>query len=259
MQIHIALAEDNTKHLQQLQQFIQSNSNYVVDVAANNGKQLIQYLHHCKLKPQVAIVDYEMNPVDGLQLAHYIHLYFPDVSVMAISSHIHNYALDNMFAYGCKGYKSKYFFTLNNQNLKHLLKPAVDEFLKAIKTLANNEFYLDSYFTLQELYELNNTKIVQLSKTYSLNNQHLMQKMQITKKQYQVLYLHVIGFTASEVAQLLFISNNTINNYLTDLKQKLKVGNQKDLITQCYRYNIIPCASYEFYNKYNGGGKLASP
>lgn len=255
MPIHIAIAEDNAKHLQLLQQFIQTKSDYVVDITANNGKQLIQYLHHCKELPHVAIVDYQMNPVDGLQLAYYIHLYFPTVSIMAISGHIHNYALDNMFAYGCKGYKSKYFLSLNSDHLKHLLKSAVQELLGAIEKLANNEFYLDSYFTLQNLYNFENNKITQLSQQYVTKNEHLKHQLHITKKQYQVLYLHTIGFTATEIAPLLFISNNTVNNYLTDLKQKLQVSSQKDLITQCYRYNLIPCASYEFYQQYNGGGK----
>lgn len=255
--IHIGITEDSSKHLQLLEKYIQTSPHFKIDIVAHNGQAMLQYLHQSKKLPNVVIVDYEMNPVDGLQLAYYIHLYFPTVKILALSGHIHQFAIESMYACGCNGYKSKFFLSRLSTNLQHLLKPAIKEFLDAIQQINEGQFYIDSYFTNQNLYDYETTKIKQLNKAQNDNIDKKKLHFKLSKKQYQILYLISIGFTSHEIAEAICISENTANNHMTELKKKLKASNQKDLMMQAYRNQLVPCATYEFINNMGGGVKFS--
>jgi len=251
--IHIGITEDSSNHLQLLEKYIQSSPHFKIDFVAQNGQAMLQYLHKSKKLPNVVIVDYEMNPVDGLQLAYYIHLHFPTVKILALSGHIHQFAIKNMYACGCNGYKSKYFLSNLSDNLQHLLTPAIKEFLDAIQQINEGQFYVDSYFTNQNLYDFETIKIKQLNKTHNDTISKKKFHFELSKKQYQILYLISIGFTSHEIAEVLCISEHTANNHMSELKKKLKASNQKDLMVQAYRNQLVPCASYEYIGNMGGG------
>lgn len=243
--ITIAIAEDCIAHQKLLKQYIDQKNNMQLLHIAGNGLQAIQYCHlTAKSLPDVMIVDYEMRPVDGLQLTDYLDMFFPEIKVLALSGHSHLYAIENMFACGALGFKNKLF--LASVSAKGaFFDEYLNYFYNAVETVAQKDYYLDETFswgqTVGFSFQSHNPQSLKQEQQY--HTKKVLHQFNITKEAYQKFYLYCAGMTVKEIASMVALSENTVDNTIKIVMGKLGARDRHDAILQAYRYRLIPSAT----------------
>jgi DNA-binding NarL/FixJ family response regulator len=68
-------------------------------------------------------------------------------------------------------------------------------------------------------------------------------KEQLTLREMEVLQAIAKGFNTREIAELLYVSNNTIETHRKSLMSKLEARNAVDLVLKAINLGIIPLDS----------------
>lgn len=71
------------------------------------------------------------------------------------------------------------------------------------------------------------------------NKQKLMQKIKLTKRETEILYLICNGMTNNEIAEKLFISNRTVDNHRANLLSKTNIKNTASLVAFAFKNKLI--------------------
>ena len=192
--ITVALAEDCIEHQTLLKQYLNQNPNFKLAHIANNGIEMVQYCHslHPIDLPNVIIADYQMNPMDGLQLTQYLTTTFNGLKVLALSSHDHLYPIENMFACGAMGFKNKFFLASLYQN-KPIQKEWLQSFYDAITTVANGNYFIDEILlnaSDSNGFSFKTHSPTLLQQQQNKFTQNIIYKLGITEREYQVFYLY---------------------------------------------------------------------
>ncbi|MBS1773411.1 MAG: response regulator transcription factor [Bacteroidetes bacterium] len=125
--IRLAIADDHQVLLKGLKMLLAHQPEFVVEIEANNGQELIDKIDAAENKPDVCLLDIRMPIMDGLQALAHIKRRWPSVKVIMLSQHNHEHIIINCLRNGANGY---------------LLKEAnTDIIYDAIKEVHKNMFY----------------------------------------------------------------------------------------------------------------------
>lgn len=236
--ITIAIAEDCKDHFEKFSSLIESNKNFKIVNHSYSGLQMVQWLTQTKQLPQVLIVDYQMNPMDGQQLIQYVILEKMNVKILAFSNHNHHYAVKSMFECGATGYLNKVYLFCND---KDYAKATIAE---AIETVASGKLYLDPFIS-DNVFSMQQNNVFAMQNGYYHNLNARINYLKITPCEYRAMYLFCCGFRISEIIDITYTTTKTIDSHLCNIKKKLLVTNDRDLCVEVIRQNIIPSAKYE--------------
>lgn len=64
-------------------------------------------------------------------------------------------------------------------------------------------------------------------------------KINLTKRELEVIKLIMKGYTSNQIAEELFISNRTVDTHRANLMQKLDVKNSIELINKVTQENLL--------------------
>ena len=70
-------------------------------------------------------------------------------------------------------------------------------------------------------------------------NQYELNKLKLTKREYQILELLVQGYRNAEIAEALYLSLSTIKTHVSNLYSKLEVKSRYQAITKAKRMEIV--------------------
>jgi len=162
----------------------------------------------------IAIVDYQMPGMSGVETIHRILRIRPHLKILALSNYDELSYIQSMMDAGAKGFV-----------LKSIEPP---EMLKALRTILSNKNYYcnDVSIKIIEAAENKNTKKVQLEKILST-------------RETDVLRLIAMEMTNEEIAQKLFVSKRTIDTHRQNLINKLNVKDTAGLVKAAYKFNLI--------------------
>lgn len=162
----------------------------------------------------VAIVDYQMPGISGVETIQRILRFKPQIKILALSNHDELSYIQSMMDAGARGY------VLKN------IEPA--ELLNAIKTIRSGKIYYcsDVAIKLLESSEEKNSKKIQVKK-------------KLTSRQTEVLQMIVMELTNDEIAQKLCIGKRTIDSHRQNLINKLQVRNTAGLVKAAYKLNLV--------------------
>ena len=180
---------------------------------AENGKELISALP--KNKPDVILLDLKMPEMDGIETAQQIRKSDNDVKIIVISMYDDEKYVIHLMEIGANGY---------------LLKNAEPEEIRtAIFTAYENGYYFNDFVNKALLKKI--THRTQVKPVFNKN-------IELTDREQEVLKLICQEHTATEIANLIFLSPRTVEGIRTKLLEKIGVKNTAGLVMYAVKNKI---------------------
>ncbi len=177
---------------------------------AANGKEAVQLLRN-GAKPHVALLDYEMPLMNGLEATVEIKRDFLGVKVIMLTMLQSKELIEEAVAKGVSG------FLFKNTSL--------DELSDAIQRVAGGDTYFSSDVTLTLLKPAHNPNAPLLAL--------------LSDREIEILKLVAKGLSSTEIGQQLFISPRTVDTHRNNIIQKLEVPGIAGLVQFAVRNKLV--------------------
>lgn len=177
---------------------------------ASNGKEVIQLLRN-GAKPNVALLDYEMPLMNGLEAAEEIKRDFFGVKVIMLTMLQDKSLIEAAVAQGVRG------FLFKNTSL--------EELGDAIQRVAAGDTYFSSEVTLTLLKPVHNPDAPLLDR--------------LSDREIEILKLVAQGLSSPEIGQQLFISPRTVDTHRNNILQKLELPGIAGLVHFAVRNKLV--------------------
>lgn len=216
--IKIILAEDHLVVRNGIKLLLESQSDLAVIGEASSGKEALDILA-TGLIPDLLLTDISMAEMDGLELIDQLTLHYPDVKVIVLSMLNNTQYVIKAFEKGALGYLVK--------------NVGYDELLFCIHHVFKGGKFLCEEISMQMLDKLQDLP----SMTYQLKE--LMEEIDLTDREVEVLELIGEGMTNLEIADKLFLSKRTVEGHRQNLLEKTKSKNTASLIKYAVKNRLI--------------------
>lgn len=198
----IILADDHILLRNALRTSIESVPDLKVIAEVSDGMELLEFL--TTLQPDLIVLDISMPNMRGIEAAQEIKKYYPGIKILILTMHKSEEHLREALAAGVDGYLLK--------------ENAYEDLIKAIRTIQQGKRYI-SNLVLTEVKE-----IILQDKGWSRQTGFL------STREIVVLKLMAEGKSSRKIADLLFISVPTVNRHRFNIKRKLSLKSNADLI-----------------------------
>ncbi|NGM61718.1 response regulator transcription factor [Sphingobacterium sp. SGG-5] len=216
--INIILAEDHLVVRNGIKMLLDTQDNMRVIAEANNGNEVINLLDRGVL-PDVIMTDIGMPDMDGITLVETLSARFPSIKVIILSMLNNSQDVADAFAKGAKGYLVK--------NVSY------GELLFAIEHVYKGGRYLCEEIAMLLLEKINKQPdMLQLS-------EKVMEDIEISERELEVLQLIGEGYTNLEIADRLFLSKRTVEGHRQKLIDKTGTKNSAALVKFAIKNGLI--------------------
>jgi len=207
-QISIAIVDDHTLFRNGVNALMSEFEELHVVFEADNGKMMQQMLSRHTL-PQVILMDINMPEMDGYATTTWLKDNHPSIKVLALSMFEDDKAVINMIRCGASGY---------------LLKESKPkELLEAIMTVVAKGVYIN---------ELVSGKLIRTMSGADVSSE-------LTAKEIEFLKLSCSELTYKEIAEKMFVSPRTVDNYRESLFAKLNLKSRTGLVLYAIQNEIF--------------------
>jgi DNA-binding NarL/FixJ family response regulator len=206
-QIRIAIVDDHTLFRNGVSALMREFDDLQVLFEADNGQHLQQAMNQFPL-PQVILMDINMPVMDGYATTAWLKENYPQIKVLALSMNEDDKAVIKMIKCGASGYLLK--------------ESSPKEVHEAIRTIFHKGVYIN---------ELVSGKMI---RSLTADSGPVLTKNEIT-----FLKLCCTELTYKEMADQMFISPRTIDNYREALFQKLNLKSRTGLVLYAIQNEIV--------------------
>lgn len=209
--MRVLIADDHALFRDGLRSLLEARGVEVVG-EAKNGREAIELAR--RHRPDIVLMDLTMPEVDGLTATRLVATELPDVRVVILTASDDEADLFEAIKSGAQGYLLK--------NLE------ADEFFQALASVMAGEPVLTPRLARRLLQELAQRPAVQ------------EQAAALTDREREILELLVQGVTSNrELAERLFISENTVKYHLKNIMAKLHLENRAQVIAYALRTGLV--------------------
>jgi two-component system invasion response regulator UvrY len=199
--IRIIIADDHLLIAETWASLINIDPNFEVVRVYDNTKSLIDEI--TEIKPDVAILDININPFSGIEATKMIKKLAPGTRVIGVSMHNQPSFAKKMMRNGAMGYVTK--------------NSSKQEMYDAIKSVMEGQKYIcaeiQKNITNQMLVDEDDNKLSTL-----------------TEREIEIIKLIKNGMTNKEIAEQLFLSPRTVETHRARILKKLNLKNSLSLI-----------------------------
>ncbi|MEH1873670.1 response regulator transcription factor [Nostoc sp.] len=196
--IQILLVDDQHLIRQGLKSMLESNDQMQVIGEAENGQRALEQI--ALLQPDIVLMDIRMPVMDGVATTKAIAQQYPHIKVLVLTTFDDDEYVFQAMRLGAKGY---------------LLKDTEpDELMLAIRSVYKGQTLLGP-----GLFEKALTPIAAPVSSV----QTPPELAQLTPRELDVLRLIACGANNREIAESLFLSENTVKNYVTNILSRLSL------------------------------------
>ncbi|MDD2832903.1 MAG: response regulator transcription factor [Methylotenera sp.] len=207
--IRIVLIDDHAVVRSGLRRLLEQNSEMQVVAEGESGEQAYQlYGEHL---PEVLVMDMSMPGIGGLESLRRILTRYPAARVVIFSMHENAAFASQALSAGARCYVTK--------------SGAAEDLVRAVKEAFSGRCYLSPSVA---------QNIVLQTMTGS---EDPMQRL--SAREFEVFRMLAEGRSVDEIARILIISQKTVANYQTLLKQKLGVTSPVELVRLAMRHGVI--------------------
>jgi len=207
--VRILIADDHGIVRSGLRTLLESHEGLEVIAEADNGADAAALA--ISEQPDLAILDVKMPGLTGLQATREIREKAPNVSVLILSMHDEDRYLFEALKAGASGY---------------VLKRAADtDLLNAIEAVQRGEPFL--------------TPEAQQALIKDVLGQGESHKEELTPREEEVVKLVAEAHTNKEIAELLGLSEKTVENHRSNAMRKLGMRDRVELVRYAIRRGLI--------------------
>lgn len=212
--IRTVIAEDHLLVRDGIRALLEKAGNIEIVGEASNGQEAVILTR--KLEPDVLIMDIMMPIMNGIQAAENIRDMDLPVHILLLSMYSDPGLVYQALQYGVKGY---------------VLKSSVsEELISAVHAVSNGEVYLSG-------------PISEILVERAINPQASLQKedplSSLSPREREVVQLIAEEYTSAEIAQILAISEKTVEKHRSSLMEKLKVKNIAGLVRFAIKHRLV--------------------
>jgi len=173
------------------------------------------YAQYSECAPDVVVMDLAMAGIGGIETIRRIVARDKKARILALSAHDDTSHPRRALSAGARGYLSK--------------RTAPETLIEAVRAIAAGKRFIDA-------------AIAQRLAIQDLDGDPNPLE-QLSEREFEVFVQLAKGFSVNQIAETFHLSPSTIGTHLYNVKQKLKVGNQAELVLIAVRYGLIPIAS----------------
>ncbi|HYE56693.1 MAG TPA: response regulator transcription factor [Chitinophagaceae bacterium] len=210
--IQVAVADDHVLLRRALAKLIASFDNYSVLFEADNGREVKAKISQ-HIIPDIVLLDVNMPDMDGFETAKWIYSTHPQVKILALSMFSDENTIIKMLRFGAKGFVLK---SVDPEKLK-----------EALDSVMEKDFYLSDFISEKILSGLHKNVDVQ-EETVSL-----------TAKEKEFLRMVCSEMTYKDIAEKMFVSHRTVDDYRNSLFEKLKVRSRVGLVMYAIKHHLV--------------------
>jgi two-component system, NarL family, invasion response regulator UvrY len=208
--IRIVLADDHALFRAGLRRLLEAENDMQVVAEAGNGREAVRLAK--EHKPDVAVLDFAMPDIDGLEATKQILAHNGRARILIITMYDNEEYAIRFLQAGVAGFIVK--------------ETSPEELPAAIRKIADGRIYITP--SIMERIALRH---------------HQSQKdnpvAQLSDRELQVLIRMAIGRSVAEISDELGLSVSTVKTYKTRILEKLNLRNVSDLTRFAIRYGLI--------------------
>jgi DNA-binding NarL/FixJ family response regulator len=206
----ILIADDHDVVRDGLRGLLEAQPNCEVVAEAADGKEAI--LKAVETKPDIAVVDYSLPLVNGLEVTRQIRSRLPKTEVLVFTMHDNEIVIDDLLRAGARGYVLK--------------TDARRQLLGAIASLAAHKPFFTPHISEALLDSF-------------IKRHHPERSSILTPRERQIVQLITEGHTNKVTANLLNISLKTVETHRAAVMGKLKLSSSAALVRYAIRNNLV--------------------
>lgn len=208
VEIRIMLVDDHEVVRSGLRRLLEQNDVEVI-AEADSGEQAYQFYGECL--PDVVVMDMSMPGMGGLEALRRIIARYPQARVIIFSMHENAAFASQALSAGARGYVAK--------------SGAADDLVQAVREVAQGKGYLSA-------------GIAQQIALQTLSGSDDPTRL-LSAREFEVFRLLAAGKGIDEISITLRISQKTVANYQTLLKQKLGISSPIELVRLAIKHGVI--------------------
>lgn len=207
--IKVLLVDDHAVVRSGFRRLLEQTAKIAVTAEAENGEDAYRLL--TESQPDVTVMDLSMPGMGGLETMRRILARFPGARILVFSMHENAAFARQAFKAGAHGYVTK--------------ASAPEVLVTAVQAVARGERYLGP--DMAHKIALDNLE----GEGDPLS--------QLSAREFELFRLLAEGQSVEEIAGKLCISQKTVANYHTQIKQKLNIANPVELVRMAIKYRVI--------------------
>lgn len=212
----ILIVDDHEVVRDGLKNILTSLDNISIAGEAGNGEDAVKM--YTSIKPDLVIMDISMPGMNGIEATRVIKEKDPDARILILTMHDNQEYLNQIIRSGAKG------FILKNTDK--------EELLDAVKTVASG----DNFFS-KDISKLIIDNYIRTAKETEKNDGY--KEVPLTKREIEILKLIASGYSNQEIANILYISYNTVDTHRKNIMHKLSIKNTAGLVRYAIEKGLI--------------------
>jgi DNA-binding NarL/FixJ family response regulator len=213
LKTRILVADDHAIVRQGLRLILDAEPDMEVVAEAGDGAEAVQLAQ--ELDPHLTVLDVSMPRMTGIQAAHQLSRLAPDVRILMLSMHDNEQYFFEALRAGASGY---------------VLKSAVDrDLLEGCRAAMRGE----PFFYAGAVRALVRDHLERARQGEKLTGDPL------TERELEIVKLIAEGHTSRQIAELLFISERTVERHRENILEKLDMRDRVELTRYAIRRGLI--------------------
>ncbi len=219
-QIKVILADDHQIFLEGLRSILEKDKTNKIEVVSttSNGKQLVKLL--AREKVHLVIFELNLQELDGLEVLQQLKN-VNNFKKLALTRYDHSKLIKSAFKYGVDGYVLK--------------KADTSELFLAIEELLNGKNFIGEGVQMQAV----NGHADKSKTNKKMFKDGFIKRHSLTKREMEILTLITQAMSNKQIAEELFISDQTVSVHRKNIMRKLGVTNTAGLIKEAYENLLV--------------------
>jgi DNA-binding NarL/FixJ family response regulator len=216
--IKVLIVDDHTLFRRGIAAVLSNQENLEVVGEAADGLEAIEKAD--KLSPEVILMDLNMPNCSGLEAIQALQADKPHINVLVLTVSEMETDLFAAIKYGARGYLLK--------------KTEPEELVQAIVGIAQGGVIISPLMATKLL-----TEFKDLSSSVERKAAEDEESKKLTPREGEVLQLVAQGATNKEIADALFISENTVKTHLQNIMEKLHLANRSQAAAYAIKKGLV--------------------
>jgi DNA-binding NarL/FixJ family response regulator len=214
--INVILAEDHVLVRKAIKILLENEEDITVTGEADNTEQILELLKN-KVEADIILTEFNMPGMDAIGIIDQFKQMAPGSKVAFLSVFDDEKHISQAMRAGAKGYMNK---TID-----------VSELLFAVRHIHNNGQYICSFSSM--------TLLNKMQQMPEISKMEISPNTEFSVREIEILTLMSDGYTNYEIAEKLFTSKRTVENYRQNLLNKTGSRNTAALIKFAIQHGIL--------------------
>lgn len=199
--MNIVIVDDDKLVLTSLKTIIEASGQIQVVAIGNSGEEAIQL--YTKYTPDILLMDIRMDKMTGIDAAKEIINSYPNAKILFLTTFADDEYIISALKIGAKGY---------------ILKQHYESIIPALKAVNIGQSVFGDEIV---------TKLPSILKESSSKKDY--HTFGILEKEFDIIKLISKGLSNKEIANILFLSEGTVRNYISSILEKLSLRDRTQL------------------------------